>query len=346
MPKGNSSSLLRNRVFLYGLLFVSAIVLLTIVFFRQKPLEYYDKTEYHLGTYVTIRVSSSTMSPVTLAEAAFTEIKRIDDKFGSRSNGVIAELNRTGELHDIDKETSFLIRSALEIARNTSGAFDPTLYSLTRLWGFDDESSKKRIPNDKEIEDALGSTGFSRITYDEELGYVSLVDGAMIDLGGIAKGYAVDMAIAKIKSLDPDATGFIDAGGDIGVIGPKYGNRPWIVGVRNPRGESVQDVIEYIYLYDGAVATSGDYERFFVEDSVRYHHILDPETGFPSRSGVISATVIGKSTMLADAYATAAFVIGMEPGVTFLPRFGALVLLVMEDMSIFRSPGFEVYQER
>jgi thiamine biosynthesis lipoprotein len=83
-----------------------------------------------------------------------------------------------------------------------------------------------------------------------------------------------------------------------------------------------------------------------MEDNVRYHHILDPETGYPSRNGVISATVIGRSAMLADAYATAAFVIGMEPGVTFLPRFGALVLLVMEDMSTFKSPGFEVYQER
>jgi len=346
VPGRDSSSLLRSRTVAYALLFISAMVLLIFVFFRQKPVEYYDRTEYLLGTYVTIRVSSSKMSPVALAEAALSEIKRIDEKFGSRTNGIIAELNRSGELHDIDKETSFLIKSALEISRNTSGAFDPTLYSLTRLWGFDDESSLRRIPSEDEIEAALRSTGFSRITFDEKTGYVSLSDGAMMDLGAIAKGYAVDMAIAKIKALDEGATGFIDAGGDIGVIGPKYGSRPWIIGVRDPRGESVQDVIEYIYLYDGAVATSGDYERFFVEDNVRYHHILDPETGYPSRNGVISATVIGRSAMLADAYATAAFVIGMEPGVTFLPRFGALVLLVMEDMSTFKSPGFEVYQER
>ncbi|HDP76834.1 MAG TPA: FAD:protein FMN transferase [Mesotoga infera] len=346
MPRRNPSHLLRSRTIVYAVLLVSAVVLLILIFFRQKPLEYYDRTEYLLGTYVTVRVSSSKMSPVTLAEAAIAEIERIDEKFGSRRDGMIAELNRSGELQNIDKETSFLIKSALEIAKNTSGAFDPTLYELTKLWGFDDESSEKRIPSEKEIEEALASTGFSRITFAEESEYVSLADGATLDLGAIAKGYAVDMAIAKIKALDKGATGFIDAGGDIGVIGPKYGSRPWIVGVRDPRGESVQDVIEYIYLYDGAVATSGDYERFFVEDNVRYHHILDPETGYPSRNGVISATVIGRSAMLADAYATAAFVIGMEPGVTFLPRFGALVFLVMEDMSTFKSPGFEVYQER
>src|SRR5690606_28361688 len=103
-----------------------------------------------------------------------------------------------------------------------------------------------------------------------------------------------------------------------------------------PRGNSVQDVVEYIYLYDGAVATSGDYERFFVVDGIRYHHILDPKTGSPSRSGAISATVINKSAMLADAYATAAFVMGKDPGITFLPRYGTLVFLVMEDRSTFK----------
>ncbi|MFA6657467.1 MAG: FAD:protein FMN transferase, partial [Mesotoga sp.] len=201
MPRRNSSRLLRSRTIVYAVLLVSAIVLLIFIFFRQKPLEYYDRTEYLLGTYVTVRVSSSKMSPVTLAEAAMTEIERIDEKFGSRSDGIIAELNRSGELHDIDKETSFLIKSALEIAKNTSGAFDPTLYELTKLWGFDDESSDKRIPSEKEIEEALASTGFSRITFVEESEYVSLADGAMLDLGAIAKGYAVDMAIAKIKAL-------------------------------------------------------------------------------------------------------------------------------------------------
>ncbi len=119
VSRRNTSHLLRSRTILYAVLLVSSVALLTFVFFRQKPLEYYDRTEYLLGTYVTVRVSSSKMSPVTLAEAAMAEMERIDDKFGSRSNGVIAELNRSGELHDIDKETSFLIKSALEIARNT-----------------------------------------------------------------------------------------------------------------------------------------------------------------------------------------------------------------------------------
>jgi len=346
LSKRNSASFLKSRIFIYGIFFVAAAATLLLLFFRNRPLEYYDRTEYYLGTYVTVRVASSKVSPTILAEAAMKEIERIDEKFGSRSRGIVAEINANGEASGLDRETVFLIKSALDIARNTNGAFDPTLYSLTKLWGFDDVASEKQIPLDVEITAALENSGYSKIVLNETESHVRLMEGVMLDLGGIAKGYAVDMAIARIKALDPEATGFIDAGGDIGVIGPKYGNRPWIIGVRNPRGESVQDIVEYIYLYDGAIATSGDYERFFVVDGIRYHHILDSKTGLPSRSGVISSTVISKSTMLADAYATAAFVIGKEPGITFMPRYGALVLLIMEDMSRYRSPGFEVYQQK
>ncbi len=346
MSKRNIASFLKGRIFFYGILLIAAAAILTYLFLREKPVEYYDRTGYYLGTYVTVRVGSKTISPVVLADAAMKEIARIDEKFGSRGSGTIARLNATGQADDLDQETVFLIKSALEVAENTGGAFDPTLFTLTTLWGFDDADSEKRVPLDSEIASALAKTGYRRVELDENEMAVRLPEGLTLDLGGIAKGYAVDLAIARIKSLDPQATGFIDAGGDIGVIGPKYGDRPWIVGIRDPRGKSVQDVIEYIYLYDGAVATSGDYERFFIVDGIRYHHILDPKTGSPSRSGAISATVINKSAMLADAYATAAFVMGKDPGITFLPRYGTLVFLVMEDRSTFKSPGFEVYQQK
>lgn len=346
MSKRNTSSFLINRTLLYGFFLIASVVILGTLFVRNKPLEYYDRTEYYLGTYVTIKVASSSLSPTALAQAAMNEVERIDEKFGGRKNGILAELNLRGEAFDLDDETIFLIKSTLEVAKNTAGAFDPTLYSLTKLWGFDEVSTQKRIPDEIEIENALADTNYEKIIFDEAGKHIKLESGSQLDLSGIAKGYAVDMAVAKIRALDPNATGFIDAGGDIGIIGPKYGNRPWIIGLRNPRGESVQDVIEYIYLYDGSIATSGDYERFFVVDGIRYHHILDPSTGKPAKNGTISATVISNSAMLADAYATAAFVIGKAPGITFFPRYGALAFLVMEDMSTFKSPGFEVYQKK
>ncbi|AKI96538.1 FAD:protein FMN transferase [Kosmotoga pacifica] len=343
MRQRNPRNPLSSSVFLYTVLTLLAIFLIVWTFITNNKQEYYTKTEYLLGTYVTVRVNGDNTSPVLLANAAFKEIKRIDKKFGN-NNGIIGELNSSaGEWVEIDQETAFLLKSAIDVAKNTGGAFDPTLYPIIRLWGFDDINAEKRVPSSDEIEEALMSIGYENIELSPEGKRVRLLNGAQIDLSGIAKGYAVDMAIKKIKSIDESATGFIDAGGDIGIIGPKFGSRPWVIGIRHPRSEDADKVIDYVYMYDGAIATSGDYERFFEVDGVRYHHIFDPETGYPADNGVISSTVIHKSAMLADAYATAAFVLGDSPGVTFFPRFGALAFLVKKDLTVFKNAGFEVY---
>ena len=335
-----------KQITFFAILLFVAIGIFVFLYFKNKPIEYYSRTEYLLGTYVTIKVASKDNSPTYLADAAFREIRRIDDKYSHTDDSIVGKINKAGkEGLEIDEETAFILSSAKKIAEITDGAFDPTIYPLTALWGFDDIESEKTIPSDTEIEDIINKVNYENIIFDENNpSFVRLLNGSEIDLSGIAKGYAVDSALAIIKSLDEKATGYIDAGGDIGIIGPKYGERPWIIGIRNPRGDSELDVVEYIYLYDGSVATSGDYENYFIENGIRYHHLFDSETGFPSRSGVISSTVVSSSTMMADAFATAAFVLGKKPGITFLPRNGALAFLVLEDFSWYKSPGFEVYQ--
>lgn len=346
LRKRDSRDSLIGRAILYSILMVAAIATLIFVYLKNRPEEYYTRTEYLLGTYVTIKVASEKISPVILADAAFREITRIDKKFGS-DRGIVKSMAEAGENGmEVDEETAFLLSAVINIAEKTGGAFDPTIYPITKLWGFDSSSSKKRVPSEKEIEKTLERVGYKNIVVDVSSSKVWILNGAELDLSGIAKGYAVDLAIARIKSMDETATGFIDAGGDIGIIGPKYGKRPWVIGIRNPRSDRADDVIEYVYMYDGAIATSGDYERYFIEDGIRYHHIFNPTTGRPARSGVISATVISKSALEADAFATAAFVIGTSPGITFFPRYGALVMLVMEDLSTYKSPGFEVYQKK
>jgi thiamine biosynthesis lipoprotein len=337
-----------RQVIIFAVFLFAAIAIFVFLYFKNKPVEYYSRTEYLLGTYVTIRVASKDNSPTYLADAAFRDIKRIDEKYSHAEGSIVNLINEAGEEGvEIDEETTFILSKAKEVARITDGAFDPTIYPVTVLWGFDDMNSEKSVPQDSEIEEVLSTVGYENIVFDEDnQNFVRLLNGAEIDLAGIAKGYAVDSALKIIKSLDENATGYIDAGGDIGIIGPKYGKSPWIIGIRNPRGSSEQDVIEYIYLYDGSVATSGDYENYFVENGIRYHHLLDSETGFPSRSGAMSSTVISSSTMLADAFATAAFVLGKKPGITFLPRNGALAFLILEDFSSYKSPGFEAYQSR
>ena len=343
MRQRNPRNPLSSSTFLYTILALLAISILTWLFITNDKQEYYTKTDYLLGTYVTVRVSGDKTSPVLLANAAFKEIERIDEKYGN-NKGIVEELNASkGKWVEIDQETAFLLKSAIEVSKNTGGAFDFTLYPIIKLWGFDDINNEKRVPKKTEIGKALLKVNYENVEISPDGNKVRLLNGAQIDLSGIAKGYAVDMAIMKIKSIDEKATGFIDAGGDIGIIGPKYGNRPWVIGIRHPRSESADKVIDYVYMYDGSIATSGDYERFFEVDGIRYHHIFDPATGYPANNGVISSTVIHKSAMLADAYATAAFVLGDSPGVTFFPRYGALAFLVREDLSTFKNKGFEVY---
>ncbi|TYB80880.1 MAG: FAD:protein FMN transferase [Kosmotoga sp.] len=342
MRKRDSSNLV-NKVIVYGLLLIAAIsVLLYIYFSNEKPL-YYKRTEYLLGTYVTVNIASDGVSSVELASTAFQEIERIDSKFSKDSKNMRSINTSDGNWVSVDEETFSIIEACLEVSNNTDGAFDPTVYRLVKLWGFESSNSTPSVSSNSRINEVIETVGYRNIVIDEENCRIKLLNDAMVDLSGIAKGYAVDKAIEVIKSINPGATGYIDAGGDIGIIGPKYGERPWVIGIRHPRSDRASDAIEYLKMFEGAVATSGDYERYFIEKGIRYHHLIDPKTGRPARNNTISSTVINKSAMLADAYATAAFIMGKSPGVTFLPRYGSLVLLIQDDLSIYKTPGIESY---
>jgi thiamine biosynthesis lipoprotein len=171
-----------------------------------------------------------------------------------------------------------------------------------------------------------------------------LTRGGSIDLGSIAKGYAVDRCVALLESLGA-AAGLVDAGGDLRTFGQKPGGEPWRVGLKDPRvPDSVVTVFE---LTDGAVATSGDYERYFTIDNVRYHHILDPKTGFPA-TGSCSVTVISREACDADAIATAAFVMGPEAGMRLIESLpdveGLIIRCTDSSEEIFRSEGLGTYE--
>lgn len=335
-------------VTLSGLLILSAVLIATL-FIRNHPAEYYDRTEFLMGTYVTVVISSENVSPVKLAAAAFQELRRVEDKYAKDYGTEVMKLNsaEVGELVPVDDETAHIIETALAVARISDGGFDFTLGRVMNLWGFNKADTEKGVPDDDQLKEALRSTGYEYVRLVDDGGwFVKKLRELTIDLSAIAKGYAVDSAISVIRALDGDATGYVDAGGDIGIIGPKYGKLPWTIGVRHPRSERADEVFDVVYLYDGAIATSGDYENYFIEDGMRYHHIIDPSTGYPAVSGAISVTIVSSSVMLADAFATAAVVLGKSPGITFFPRNGALVMMILEDLSIFKSEGFEVYQAR
>lgn len=240
--------------------------------------------------------------------------------------GPIGQLNTTGT-SELPEAVLEVLRISIRIASASGGAFDPTILPLTSLWPFDGGG---KLPDSQEISRAKERVNFQEIRIGED-GLVALPSDFGLDLGGIAKGAVVD-GLAEYLKQRGYINFLIDAGGDIVVSGVK-GDRPWKVGIRHPRKK--EEIIAVLSIGDKgratAVVTSGDYERFFELDGRRYHHILDPETGYPAE-GLISVTVIASSCTEADALATAAFVLGLKQGLSFLEKeAGTEGLLIAEN---------------
>jgi len=204
-----------------------------------------------------------------------------------------------------DPECVLLAELACEISRETGGAFDITVSPLCDLWGFWNHSF--RIPEDYEIENTLKYVGYENIVFNN--GEIFMPDGFSIDFGGIAKGYAGKCAADVLKERGVESA-IITLGGNIQAVGSAPGGGEWCVGIKNPFGEDGYS--GYVYVTDKAVVTAGGYERNFEEGGVKYHHIINRETGRPAETDIASVTVICTNGAVADALSTAFFVMGAE----------------------------------
>lgn len=271
----------------------------------------YKESRIMLGTIVEV-----TSPDESAAEVVFAEIKRVEDLMSKyEPNSEVSRLNKRGKLK-ISPDTFYLLKKAEEVWLISEGAFDITVAPLLDLWGFTDK--KYYLPKDEEIEATLALIGFDKIIFNESNNVIEFkIQGMKIDLGGIAKGYAVDSAVKKLKEKGIKNC-LINAGGDIYALGDR-GIRPWKVAIKEPRGEAVLDY--YLELRDKAVATSGDYEQYFIKGKKRYVHIFNPKTGYPVDSDVASVTVIAPNCLMADALATTIFALGKEKGQRLAERF-------------------------
>jgi thiamine biosynthesis lipoprotein len=267
--------------------------------------------------------------------AAEAELRRVEDLMTTWRDSPLTRLNaRAGEGPvEVPIELARMVDQALRIAEATGGAFDPTWHSVGKLWDF--KADPPVLPDDAEIERALAKVDWSRVEVDLEASTVTLPAGTTIGLGGIAKGYGVDRAVAVLREHGVEHA-LVNAGGDLRTLGRDRG-RPWEIAIRHPRRRG--DVMATVPISNLCVVTSGDYERFFELHGVRYHHILDPRTGRPA-TGCLSATVIGPEASLCDALATALCVLGPERGLALVERLDAVeALLVGLDGEVRRSSG-------
>ena len=222
-----------------------------------------------------------------------------------------------------------------QVSMDSGGALDVTLGRLSRLWNLDG-TDFSRIPEEGQVRDALKDTGIGRVQFPENGIWLPL--GMQLDLGAVGKGIACDRVRAYLNSR-PQITGAVVAvGGSVVTYGQKPDGSPWKVAIVHPREEG--NYLGVLSLTgEQFVSTSGDYERYVTVDGVRYHHILDPATGYPARSGLCSVTIVCGSGLLADALSTACFVLGSEQGLDLAKSYGAEALLVEEDGTLRMTEG-------
>lgn len=309
---------MRRRLQLLFLIYLITFVSLLFVLIGCGKQQLYRDEQVLLGTFVEV------ISPdKRAAQIVFEEINKVEGLLSKyKENSDIWRLNKFAK-SKVSKETIYVVKMAKEFWRETGGAFDITVAPLLELWGFKDKNF--RLPEKGEIDERLKHIGSDKIIIDEENNIIEFQNQNMeIDLGGIAKGYALDCAVVKLRQAGIRSA-LLNAGGDIYCLGKKF-SKPWKIAIKHPRSERT---IKILSLKDKAVATSGDYEQYFVKEDKRYSHILDPKTGFPAESGVISVTVIADDCLTADASATSIFILGKDRAGDLAKRFNAVVASIV-----------------
>ena len=271
------------------------------------------RTVYAMDTVMNLTVYGE--NAAAALESAEQELHTLDEAILSRTaeGSELYALNAAnGEtvIYGADDALPALIEAALTISDATNGAFDPTLAPVLDAWGF--TKDLHRVPSADELAALLARTGRDKVALEKTAdGYsVALSDGTQLDLGGIAKGYAADVLRAQLEVTS--AT--LDLGGDVFVMGQKIDGTDWRIAVKDPA--DTESYLGVVSAADKFIVTSGVYERYFEENGVRYHHIIDPKTGIPAESGLVSVTVLCENGAWADALSTACFVLGTDGALT------------------------------
>jgi len=296
-------------------------------------------TDGIMGTRITVELWAEDKDKANQAiDAVLDSMRYIDETMSTykpASEVSLVNARAADGPMPITKELFDLLTKAREYSVITDGAFDITYASVGYMYDF-----RKHVrPSEGDIEKALPAVDYRHVLLDPKNQTVQFSQkGVRIDLGGIAKGYSVDRGIDVLKSLG-FTRAYVSAGGDSRIIGDRFG-KPWLVGIRDPtKGEGA--VITRIPLVDAAISTSGDYERYFEENGVRYHHIIDPRTGH-SASLVRSATVIGPSATRTDGLSKTAFVLGPEKAMEIYNRLDDIdAIIVKLDGTVIHSKGLE-----
>lgn len=340
----------RHKQFVIGMPLVLAvhiiIILILVMQLRGKESSVID---FSMGTVVSATIygphSDNTCNNVILLT------KELDESYLSwrNDNSTISKLNH--ELQEskkavTDVKTATYIKDSLKLCGDSGGALDITIHPLIQLWGI--ETGHPAAPKETDILQISETYDYSKIQVNSENHVLAENTGLSIDLGAVGKGIAADevrMYLERVNAekgteLQNPVTGAVVAiGGTVLVYGNKPGNQSWQVGIRDPRGNQ-DEYLGYLTLKETTVvSTSGDYEQYFEEDGVRYHHIFDPDTGYPANQNLMSVTVVCDSGIYSDGLSTACFVLGYETSLDLLEKYNAEAIFVTCDKDIYVTDG-------
>ena len=270
-----------------------------------------SKDIFAMDTYMTVTAyGAKAQEAVDEAEA---EIQRLDELLSTgKEESEIAQLNQNKSA-TLSEDAGYLVERALELNKETDGAFDIAIYPVMEAWGF--PTQNYQVPTADTVESLLKLADASQIIYDENSRKISFGrEGMKIDLGGIAKGYT-SSRIMDIYKENNISSGLVNLGGNVQALGTKPDGSKWRVAVQSP--DDTEDYLGILSVEDKAVITSGGYERYFEQDGKTYHHIIDPKTGYPAENGLTSVTVVSEDGTLADVLSTSLFIMGKDKAIEF-----------------------------
>ncbi|TCO79977.1 FAD:protein FMN transferase [Marinisporobacter balticus] len=278
---------------------------------------------------------------VEIIQECFKRISEIEEKMSVNiENSEVNKINdhTQKEFISVSKDTSEVLNASLKYAKLSNGAFDPTIGKLVELWGIGKENF--RVPKKAEIDEVLRYVDYQLLINNGENKFKLAKDHMRIDLGGIAKGYAGDEVYKIIKKNSVEGA-IINLGGNIIALGTKIDGSNWRIGIQDPF-EPTGTHIGVVEASDKAIVSSGNYERFSIVNEKRYHHIIDPKTGYPSENGIISATIIANYSMDADALSTAVYVLGVEKGLELIENMENVEsIIITKDYKVYLSSGIK-----
>lgn len=293
---------------------------------------------FAMDTYMTVTAYGDAAQDAV--DKAVAEIESLDALLSTGvESSEIAQINANGE-STVSSDTAYLIERSLELYESTDGVFNIAIYPIMKAWGFADQNF--RVPSEDELKELLKLADASKINYDKDKNTISFnLDGMMIDLGGIAKGYTSTKIMDIFRECGVES-GMVNLGGNAQVYGYKTDGSEWRVAIESPDEEGGSGgILGVLSTHDKAVITSGGYERYFEQDGVTYHHIIDPETGSPANNGLISVSIVTADGTLADGLSTSLYIMGKDKAIEYWKAHSDEFDMILEtdDHKLFISEG-------